>query len=535
MGDLWFGGQIYTMQHEGDAVEAVYTENDKIVAVGTYEKLYHTYFNSIENEINLQGKTMIPGFIDSHLHILMHGEKLLRLDLSQLKSADEVKDALRNRTANLSEGEWLIGEGWNENQWEDPVIIHRSELDEICPNNPLMLTRVCRHALLANSFAIKLSNVQKETVDPQGGIIVRDENHDITGYFLDTAQDLIKKSLPSVSKDYLQKVIEIAVDDLVSKGLVGGHSEDLSYYGSFDKTYQAFIDGIDGTNKKFKAHLLVHHEVLQDMFDQNLGWQDGTAYVELGAVKIFADGAIGGRTAWLTEEYSDDPGNKGVAILSLENLEKVVKKARSHGLPVAVHAIGDRAAEEVLTIINRNSLPNGRRDRLIHGQILNERALELLRKLPVAVDIQPLFVTSDFPWAIDRLGKDRLKLAYAWKTMVDQNVHCAGSSDAPIEEVSPLLGIQAAIMRKTSYDGKVYYPEESLSVYEAIHIYTHGGAYAINQEDTRGKLDEGFSADFTILEEDIFHVEPEYIHEIDIDMTVIDGEIVYKKTLTINR
>lgn len=527
MGILWFGGHIYTMQHEGDAVEAVYTEQDKIAAVGTYEKLYHTYFATIENEINLQGKTMLPGLIDSHLHILMHGEKLLRLDLSQLKSANEVKDALRNRTANLSEGEWLIGEGWNENQWEDPVIIHRSELDEICPNNPLMLTRVCRHALLANTNAINLSNVKKDTPDPQGGIIVRDDDNDITGYFLDTAQDLIKKSLPSVSKDYLQKVIEIAVADLVSKGLVGGHSEDLSYYGSFDKTYQAFIDGIDGVQTKFKAHLLVHHAVLQDMFDQNLGWLDGSDYVELGAVKIFADGAIGGRTAWLTEDYSDDPGNNGVAMLRTEDFEKVVQKARSHGLPVAVHAIGDRAAEEVLTVIDRNPLANGRRDRLIHGQILNEKALELLKKLPVAVDIQPLFVTSDFPWAIDRLGEERLKLAYAWKTMIDQGVHCAGSSDAPIEEVSPLLGIQAAVMRKASFDGKVNNPEEALSVYQAVRMYTQGSAYAINQESSRGKLDANYAADFTILEENLFQVEPELIGEIDIAMTVIDGEIVY--------
>ncbi|WP_430784760.1 amidohydrolase [Virgibacillus flavescens] len=529
MGNLWFGGNIYTMQHEGDAVEAVYTELEKIVAVGTYEKLYHAYYDSIENEINLQGKTMIPGFVDSHLHILMHGEKILRLDLSQLKSAEEVKEAVRNRTANLSEGEWLIGEGWNENQWEDPVIISRAELDEICPHNPLMLTRVCRHAILANSNAIELSNIKEDTPNPQGGIIVRDENNAITGYFLDTAQELIKKSLPSVSTNYLQKVIEIAVDDLVSKGIVGGHSEDLSYYGSFDKTYQAFINAIDGVNKKFKAHLLVHHEVLEDMLKQKLGWLDGTNYIELGAVKIFADGAIGGRTAWLTEDYKDDPGNEGVAILSVEDLEKVIRKARSHQLPVAVHAIGDRAAEEVLKIIKRNPLENGRRDRLIHGQILNERALDLLKELPVAVDIQPLFVTSDFPWAIDRLGEDRLKLAYAWKTMLDHNVHCAGSSDAPIEEVSPLLGIQAAILRKASYDGKVYSPEEALSVYEAVHLYTHGSAYAINQEEERGRLLDGFAADFTILEEDIFQVEPENINAIEIAMTVIDGEIVYEK------
>lgn len=151
MGILWFGGQIYTLENKGDAAEAVYTEKDLIKAVGTYEKLYHNYFQQIDQEINLMGKTMLPGFVDSHLHIINHGLKLLRLDLSQMSSATEIKQALRNRTTNLAEGEWLIGEGWNENQWgSNPTIINKSELDEISPENPMMLTRVCRHAILAN-------------------------------------------------------------------------------------------------------------------------------------------------------------------------------------------------------------------------------------------------------------------------------------------------------------------------------------------------------------------------------------------------
>lgn len=528
MGTLWFGGQIYTMGKEGEAAEAVYTENDTIRAVGTYDLLYHDYYQYIDQEINLLGKTMLPGFIDSHLHIIRHGLKLLRLDLSQMKSAEAVKNALRNRTANLKKGEWLIGEGWNENQWGDPSIIHKNELDEISPDHPVMLTRICRHAVIANSKAIELAGVDEHTGDPQGGIIVRDDLGETTGYFLDTAQEMIKDAMPTVSKGYLEQVIKIAIDDLLSKGLVGGHTEDLNYYGGFHKTYSAFKNTINN-DRKFKAHLLVHHEVMEDMAEANLGYSDGTAYVEMGAVKIFADGALGGRTAWLTTDYADDPGNKGVAIHELENLEGIVKRARQHQLPVAVHVIGDRAVEEIAKVLKKFPLTTGARDRIIHGQILNEHALKMLKGLPIIVDVQPSFVTSDFPWAIERIGEKRMELAYAWKTMLENGIHCAGGSDAPIEEVSPLLGIQAAVSRKSSYDGKIYGSEEKLSIYEAIQLYTVGSAYAINQEKDRGIIAENYKADFTILAEDIFQTDAEKIHEIPIHMTVIDGEVVYQE------
>ncbi|MFC4556707.1 amidohydrolase [Virgibacillus kekensis] len=527
MGKLWFGGPIYTMDNEREAVEAVYTEDGKIKAVGTYERLYHDFYDKIESEMNLKGKTMLPGLVDSHMHLIGHGEKLLRLDLSQMKSPEEVKEALKNRTANLSTDEWLIGEGWNENQWVNPKIIPRAELDEVSPDNPMILTRVCRHAVLANSRAMEMAGIDNQTPDPQGGVIVRDDKGKATGFFLDTAQELIKQAMPDVSQNYLEQVIKIAVDDLLRKGLVGGHTEDLNYYGGFLKTYQAFINAINGENQKFKAHLLVHHEVMDDMINEGLSYRDGTNYVELGAVKIFSDGALGGRTAWLTEEYRDDPGNYGFAIHTFEDLEKLIRDARRNDLPVAVHAIGDRAVYEVGKLLKKYPLKNGARDRIIHGQILNQEALQLLSDLPVVVDIQPTFVSSDFPWAIERLGEDRINFAYAWKTMLDSNVLCAGSSDAPIEDADPLAGIQAAVLRKSSYDEKVYTEKERLSLFEAVKLYTTGSASAIARESERGLIMDGYDADFTILEEDLFQTGPEKIHEIGVAMTVIDGEIVY--------
>lgn len=528
MGVLWFGGQIYTLENEGEAVDAVYTEKDAIKAVGTYESIHKQFDKQIEHEINLQGKTMLPGFVDSHLHIIGHGEKLLRLDLSQMKSASDVKAALKGRVAQLAEGEWLIGEGWNENQWDDPVIIHKSELDAICPDNPMMLTRVCRHALLANSKAMELAGVDNTTPDPDSGIIVRDEQGEATGYFHDAAQDIIKGMMPEVTGSYLENVIKIAVNDLVSKGLVGGHTEDLFYYGGFKKTLDAYYRAIH-TSNKFKAHLLVHHEVMDELFAANLGFRSGTEYVELGAIKIFSDGALGGRTAWLSQSYCDDPENRGVPMHTKADLEGLVAKARSRDLPVAIHAIGDQALEEVIAVIEKYPIQGEKRDRIIHGQILNESTLQRLKCLPVVVDIQPTFVASDFPWVIERIGYQRLPLAYAWKTLLDNHIRCAGGSDAPVEQVDPLLGIEAAVRRQSTFDGNIYNGAEQLSVFEAVHLYTTGSSYAIGRESSRGFIKENYKADFTILEEDIFQVKEDQIHAIQIAMTVIDGDIVYSR------
>ncbi|WP_077621227.1 amidohydrolase [Sediminibacillus massiliensis] len=529
MGTLWYGGTIYTMRQEGDITEAVYTESGIIKETGSLQTLESKYSDNIEARHNLQGKTMLPGFIDSHLHIIGHGEKLIHLDLSAMHSPEQVKSALRERAKTLSPGEWLIGEGWNENQWEEPVIIPKEELDEISPDNPMMLTRVCRHALLANSQAIKKAGIDEATPDPQGGVVVRDGNGQATGLFLDTAQEYIKSVVPEISEQSLTSIVEVAVDDLYRYGIVGGHTEDLNYYGGFRKTYNAFKNAIDGNKRKFRAHLLVHHEVLKDMVEEGLDYHQGTVYIEMGAMKIFSDGALGGRTAWLSEPYEDDPDNNGINIHTQENLELLVKNAREHGMPVAVHAIGDKAVEAVVSALKKNPLYNGRRDRIIHAQLVNDSLLDSLQELDVVLDIQPTFVASDFPWIIDRIGTERLEYAYAWKTFLQRDIACAGGSDAPIESVDPLLGIEAAVWRKSSVDGKSYTESEKLSMYEAVSLYTKGSAYAACHETEQGIIEQGFTADFTILNKDLFKIDADDFDSVKVETTVVGEDIMYQR------
>ena len=530
LGTLWYGGTIYTMKKVHEKVEAVFAEGGVIKEIGDEKDLRLKYTDQIVKEVNLQGAVMFPGFVDSHLHIIGHGEKLIRLDLSAINSSKKMAEVLRKRVELAEDDEWIIGEGWNENQLVDRKIFHRDELDEIAPNNPMMLTRVCRHAVLANSKAMELAGVTDETEDPPGGVIVRDSQGKATGYLLDQAQELIKNAIPEVSKEFIKNALSVSIDDLLSKGVVGGHSEDLNYYGGFKRTFDSFLEVIDGKNKKFRADLLVHHEVVEDMYQEGYQYQGGSSFVKVNAVKIFADGALGGRTALLSQPYNDVPETSGVAIHELTELKEIVKKARTFNMPVAIHTIGDLAFEYALEAIEQYPPLAGQRDRLIHAQVLRKDLIERVQHLPVVLDIQPQFVASDFPWVIERLGEERMKYAYAWKTLLKNNIPCAGGSDAPIESVNPLLGIHAAVTRRhPDEDHAGFYPEEKLTAYEAIKLYTIGSAYAIHQEHNRGFIDRGYVADFSIFDRDLITCDPDGILEAKVKMTVVDNTIVYAR------
>ncbi|MBU8905195.1 amidohydrolase [Desertibacillus haloalkaliphilus] len=531
MGTLWYGGTFYTLRDERETVDAVFVDNGIIEAIGSRDELISTYADHIDKQIDVKGAYIYPGFVDSHLHMIMHGEKLIQLDLSNVHSADEMKELLCKKVSEASSDDWIIGEGWNENNFADQKIFNRYELDEIAPNNPMMLTRVCRHAILANSAALTLAGIDKHTNEPTGGVIVRNENQEPTGYLLDHAQELVKAVVPTVSEAYIEKALSTAVKDMVRKGLVGGHTEDLHYYGGFERTLAAFKKVIDGTRTKFRAHLLVHHEVVDDMAAAYPDNRDVNDYIELGAMKIFADGALGGRTALLSEPYDDDPTTQGVAIHPLTELKQLVKKARHYNMPVAIHTIGDLALEYALTAIEAHPLKvDHQRDRLIHTQVIREDLVKRMRDLPVILDIQPRFVVSDFPWVEERLGEERLQSSFAWKTLLDQGLHCAGGSDAPIEPVDPLLGIHASITRKKpGQHHQGYLPEQKLSRYEAVKLFTQGSAYAIGKEQTRGCIATGFVADFTALDRDLFAVQEDDILNATVEMTVVDDTIMYER------
>ncbi len=519
MGELWYGGTIYTMRVENETVEAVYVQDGKIVDIGTKERLCGTYY--IDTYHHIRGNTMFPGFVDSHLHLIGHGERLLRLDLTACTSYAEMLALVEERVKETPEGEWIIGEGWDENRFVDTKTIHKKDVDAISSKHFIVLKRVCRHAILVNSNVLRQAEITPAT-DKKGGVIARDE-HGLTGVLHDNAQQLVYNILPKNSQQYVRHALQIAIQDCYENGLVGGHTEDLHYYDGFENTYEAYRHCMKKT--PFKAHLLVHYAEMAHLHNHS-----EEHYIEFGAIKMFVDGSLGGRTALLSKPYSDMPNTQGIAVLEREEVAMLVKQARQINRTVAVHAIGDLAFQYVVEAIEAYPPPYGMRDRIIHCQVLRSDLIQRAKHLSVVLDIQPIFVSSDFPSAIEKLGSERLRYSYSWKTLLQEGLECAGGSDAPISDVSPIASIHAAVSRLDA-EGRCYQPEECLSSFEAISLYTKGSAKAIHKEKVRGIIGFGYEADFTIVDSDIVTMPPNDIANAKITMTVIDGMIVYNKLL----
>lgn len=510
------------MKKEGDCVEALLTEDGKIVAVGSYEQLK----TKAQQEVNLNGSVLYPGFIDTHMHMIGYGASLRNLDLSKITSVKALVARLKEASRSIREGEWLLGEGWDENNFPDQKLPTLKQLDDIT-DAPILLKRTCRHAVLVNSSLLSLAQICKETPDPEGGVIERDEAGNPTGYLHESAQQLVLKLLPKPTAASLTTELETAVDHLLSLGLTSAVTDDLGYYGDYHNPYEAFRNVI-AQRKNFKAYLLRRDTIFEQMMESNIS--DDLPYMELGPMKIFVDGALGGRTALLSEPYTDSYETLGVAVHSDDRLEELVQLARNYNEAIAVHVIGDAAVEKIVSLIERYPAPSGKVDRLIHVNVLRKDLVARMKKLSVVLDIQPVFVASDFPWAQERLGRNRMLYAYAWKTLLDEGFLCGGGSDAPIEGASPLLGIYAAVARKMPGNASEGYSmKEALSIYEAIKLFTSSAAKTIGKEHCRGRLVVGYEADFTVIEEDLFHIPESTIPQATVVMTVVDGNIVYER------
>jgi len=516
---LWTGGKIYTMAQVGETVEAVLEEDGKIVATGSVESLSPLAASTQ----HLQGNVMYPGFVDSHLHIIGYGEKLKHIDVSALTSKEALLEKLRERMSKSSPHEWVIAIGLNENQFEEPVFPTLAELDEL-GDAYLIIKRSCHHLILANSKALAFAEITDATPSPEGGVIDKVDGQ-LTGVLKDSALYLIVNQMPHITPAYIEDALAKAVASLQAYGLVGGHSEDLSYYGPPSQPIQAYRKIVE-SQQSFKVHLLQHHTVFEEVAKMDT---TSSPFLEFGAMKIFIDGAFGGRTAALRQPYCDDPNNAGMLIHTFEQLTKYVQLARQYGQTVAVHAIGDLAIDMILDVFATYPPQADQLDRVIHCSLVDEGILAKLTELPVAVDMQPQFVQGEYHAELSRLGEERAQGLHPLKALLDRGVVVAGGSDAPIEVPNPLIGIYAAVTRRNigeKHEG--YNPQEKISRFDAVLLYTGGAAQIIGQQHTRGKIAEGYTADFTILKEDLFTVDIEQLPQIQVVCTVVDGKVVYE-------
>lgn len=502
------------MVSEGDTVAAVLVDKGHIVEV------FDTVPDIDATKIDLAGQVMFPGFIDTHFHLVGTGIALRGVNFKDDTDINVIKEKIRVAAETLADDAFLICEGYNENQLEGYKIT-KEAIDAIT-DKKVIIKRVCRHAAVVNSSVFKHFNITDDVVDMPGGHYEKVDGQ-LNGWIHDNAMEQILEVASNEDVQSLTRYVDYAVNALTATGLTGVHTEDLAYYNDFNDVLNAYKNVIHQDNP-FRLNILRHTDVIADVLNSDFEYND---YFRPDAMKFYADGALGGRTALFSEPYHD-ADTYGLAIYTHEQMAEEVQKARDLGVNIAVHMIGDKAVEMVLDAIEANP-PKSGRDRLIHVSFLRADLIERMAKLDIICDIQPMFVASDFPWAIERVGQERIRYSYPWKTLLNNGIICGGGSDSPIEDFRPLAGIDAAVNRKAVSDtSDGYNMDEALSVYDAIRLYTTEAAKVANNLSHYGTIESGKVADFTLLMENPFEVERTEIHAIEVAKTIIDGKVVYE-------
>jgi len=526
-------GKIYTVDEDQPIVQAVYIKKGKIAALGTTDKIMRKATPGTR-VVELQGRTVVPGFIDSHGHLLNLGMSTMELDLTGTKSYQDVMIRVAEAVKTKKKDEWIIGRGWNQNDWKDQSIPHHYLLSLRSRVNPVMLTRIDGHACLVNATALELAGITKNTPDPPGGRIARDETGSPTGLLVDGAMALVSAVIPELDRATKRRALLEAVRLCTSVGLTTVHDAGVD-----EDTVELYKELIDADRFNFRVYAMLRARQFGDSGDATdflkekplIGY--GQDQLTVRSVKVVSDGALGSRGAALFQPYSDDPGNSGLQITDLATMTMIANRALKQGYQVSTHAIGDLAANAVLTAYasalkqNRNK---NHRFRMEHAQVMRQTDIEWMGKLRVIASIQSTHATSDMPWAKDRLGEERIRGAYAWRSMIDAGVRIANGSDFPVESANPLWGFYAAVTRQdhegSPKDG--WYKDQRLSREEALKSFTLDGAYAGFEEDIKGSIEVGKWADLVVLSKNIMTIPAKEILNTRVLMTFVGGTAVYR-------
>ncbi|HHP7239839.1 amidohydrolase [Longibacter sp.] len=520
---------VYTVNADQPRAEAFAVRDDRLVMVGTEATILDAYPDA--DRVDAGGQTIVPGLIDAHVHLMGLGRSLLQTNLIGAPSKDAVIDSLKTFAADLPEGAWLQGRGWDQNDWPSTGFPTRQDLDAAFPDRPIYLERIDGHAGWVNTAAIE-QTVGMQTLqgmdDPAGGSIRRDDDGAPTGILIDAAAGIITSQIPEYSDERLDDALRRALDQTARHGLTSVH--DAGVTRSDVERYQRFIE-----EGRFPVRMYAMIGGRGDTFDSFC--REGTIAtgdrLRVQSVKLYVDGALGSRGAALLDDYSDDTGNRGLLMKQPDVLRQDVMDAVRCGFQVNIHAIGDRANRVTLDAFEAafDSLGTGiGRHRVEHAQILHPDDLSRFAGLDVIASMQPTHATSDMPWARARLGEERLDGAYAWQSLQESGAHLAFGSDFPVEDVDPIEGFHAAVTRQDAENLPEggWLPQETVSRESALHAFTLGAAYAAFQEQETGSLEAGKKADFVMLSQDIMQVPDERLLDTRVIATYIDGKLVYE-------
>ena len=535
--DLVFkNGVIYTVDEKNHKAEAVAIAGDKILAVGTNSDM-EQYIGSKSRVIDLQGKTVVPGFIDSHYHFMGVGRREFQLNLDGTKSLQEFLDKVRAEVEKTPEGEWVRGGGWIEEDWPSKQFPTRYDIDKVAPSNPVYLGRADGHAVVLNSLALQIAGITKDTPDPKGGQIIHDQKTgEPTGMLLDNALNLVSKYLPqdatpSMMRKYAKKANAIAL----SYGLTQVHDMGTSW-----KTVDVLKDMYSKGELQLRLHSYIRGpgEDADRLLDEGPQIALFNNHLTIRGIKITRDGALGSRGAALLEPYSD-ADTRGFLIHKHQEIYPIIKNAIERGIQMAIHAIGDSANRNVIDLYERaiKEVPEDirlhmpPRFRIEHSQVVALEDMPRFAKLGIIPSMQPSHAIGDLHFAVRRLDLDRMAEGYAWRTFIDLGCYIPAGSDAPVEEGNPMIEFYAACVRKdtTGFTAEGWHPELRMTREEALKALTLWGAKAVFEEDIKGSIEPGKLADLVVLERDLMTEPEDRLFDIKVLMTVIGGEIVYER------
>ena len=526
---LLLNAHVITMAAGQPAAEAIAVSGDRIAWVGTSADARRLYPGATR-VLDLHGATVLPGIIDSHTHLMELGKSLLQLNLKDVPSDKEAVERVRQRVATVKPGEWILGWGWDEGKWAAHYPDNRA-LSAVSPNNPVYLVGLHTFAAWANRRALELAGINKNTADPENGKILRDpQTGEPSGILLNRAQNLVEAHIPPMTLPKVEQAIELAARECARNGLTSVHEA---------KVTPIMVDAFRNLIRKGRMPLRVY--AMLDGSDLQLvttwlqrGPQvDSQHRLTIRAFKLFADGALGSRGAALLEPYSDAPQTRGLMTTPEPAVYDLTRRALQRGFQVCTHAIGDRANRLVLDAYERalREVPTARdpRLRIEHAQVLSPQDIPRFSKLGVIASMQPTHCTSDKAWAEARLGPQRVKGAYAWQSVLKTGAHLPLSSDFPGETLNPFYGIYAALTRQDPQGNPPggWYPEQRLTLAEALRGYTLEGAFAEFEEKDKGSIEAGKLADFTVTDLDPAKVAPKDLLNTKVLKTIVGGKVVY--------
>jgi predicted amidohydrolase YtcJ len=536
------GGKIYTVNENQPEVEAVAVVGDKIEFAGSEEDVKR-FIGKDTQVINLEGKIMTPGFIEGHGHFMGVGYNELNLDLMYVKSYDELIEKVKEAVEKAQPGQWILGRGWHQDKWDtkpDKMIkgfqTHQ-KLSEVSPDNPVFLRHSSGHAAMANAKAMEVAGVNQlskeiiQDISQDGGEIIRDELGNPTGIFNERAMGLVSRFIPDDEEGRDVQALELAIKACWRNGITSFHDagvsrENIELFKSFKKQGKlgirlyAMLTGWD-------------HELIHEWFKKGAEI-DPENLLTIRSVKLNCDGALGSRGAWLLEPYTDRPDFYGMATYPMDTVLSVSRLALKSGFQVCAHAIGDRANQEILnryeTAMMENAEVKDHRFRIEHAQHLHPNDIPRFGRLGVIPAMQAIHMSSDRPWAIDRLGEKRIKEgAYMWQSLLKTGAVIVNGTDAPVEPLNPIPSFYASVSRKTlkgEPEGG-YEPEEKMTRAQALRSYTQDAAYGAFEEKIKGSIEKGKLADFVVLTRDIMLVDEQEILQTQVSMTIFGGKVVY--------